>query len=1386
MRTAIKLPILILFLGLLSYSGSAQVTILADDDVVIDFDNTLDGVNLDTFQAQGVVDSLETARYTGRLDSRAWSFEGASDNPLLDFGDTDTTSADFTRGLSPGGVITGGIYAFEVESNNRALGWQATDEDFSPGKIRLKVKNQDDKVIDNLVLGFNLWNRNDGPAEVELAFSVVTPTGTRSLSTYQSPGAATGPDWEKTAFRDTLNGLFLQAGDSILLVWEIDTLVGGEVDEMALDSIWLQSNTSQLPRFKADSTLLITFDATVEGINEGTYNGTGLNPTPSAGQLDADAWQVLGASEGDTEYGVEYTSGDFARGTSGGGVTAGGLYAFDLGGGNAAFGWQAIDEDFTPGSFTLRFINVGGELINQLDLDYEVWVYNDENKSNSCSFSYSLDGINFTVLSALDLASEEAEDSSPAWEQFDRSTLLNDLRWVSGDTLYLRWSTDVVSGSGSSDELALNDIQIQSRAAGIPTIQTNSTLLITFDETVDEVNEEEYTGAGLNPTPSAGQLDADAWQVSGASDGDTEYGIENTSGDFARGASGGGVTAGGLYAFDLGGGNTAFGWQPSSDDFIEGSFTLRLINAGSERINQLEIDYDIWTYNDQDRASNCTFSYSLDSASFLSVPALDFESPGTKDVSPVWTETERSVTLSDLDLEPGDTIYLRWGTNDVSGNGERDELALDNISIAATPERRFYRTAGSGQWSDFATTWENSLTLDGDYEPATTFPTATNSETIRILERDSVALDISLSANGIRIDSLGYLVLDSTSRLTLTNEVSAIELDVKGTFQDNSRSPSGGVTFESGSTWFLRDYGVFIKSNNSALAPLRDNFVVGTSESPVPDFVGGPVTQEAMPDSARFVYRYVGNNLTFIAGDMVYPELRFQNTLAERYEPELLSEVFRGSQSAFVVEGDLVIEDNMLIALNISTPDPPLVKGNLIVGQNSVLTTDTTFVSQSDLVGSGIEVQGNVIVNGSIDFNDGNDDRSKLIFSSPTPRSHTFSGNPDTVIISKLVLNEPATEAIFLRTRMTLQDALVLSGAELYLDEGADLTLDTGLVFTRSADDLSIVLLSTGPGRVKKNLRLDSPEDIILGVGGDPQADRLTLTLTSLDESPPPVAKVLVELEGVVLENGIEGDVITSGIVSRTWRVINDRNAGTLDLEMEWDDRSELDGFVGNDFYISRYLAPLWVPQAFGDQGTEIEALNQSFEQGDTIILAVGSDGVLPIELLSFDARAIPEGVELFWRTASETENDFFSIERADDGLVFREIGRLPGAGTTLLNQEYLFVDENPLPGTNYYRLRQVDFNGQFSYSPLRSVVFSGSAPSFSALPNPASDRLMLRWDPPAGAGGLLRIFRMTGEQVYQTRLAEGSNHYEADLSRLSPGLYFVEIQGKRIKVLKQ
>ncbi len=200
-----------------------------------------------------------------------------------------------------------------------------------------------------------------------------------------------------------------------------------------------------------------------------------------------------------------------------------------------------------------------------------------------------------------------------------------------------------------------------------------------------------FDGSGFAPNPTSGQLDSDIWQVDGLSDDTTmDFGDTQTTGDFARGIDAddpdNGVSTGGVYAFDAGGGDMLLGIQPGGSDFTPGSITLKVVNESGSTVSDIYVAYEIWVLNDQGRANSLNFSYQLNctdaSGNFTPVSTLDYTTPETADDSPAWTQAAtRSTTISGANLADGAAICLRWSGDDVSGSGARDEYGIDDIEV---------------------------------------------------------------------------------------------------------------------------------------------------------------------------------------------------------------------------------------------------------------------------------------------------------------------------------------------------------------------------------------------------------------------------------------------------------------------------------------------------------------------------------------------------------------------------------------------------------------------------------------------------------------------------------------------------------------------------------
>ena len=161
-----------------------------------------------------------------------------------------------------------------------------------------------------------------------------------------------------------------------------------------------------------------------------------------------------------------------------------------------------------------------------------------------------------------------------------------------------------------------------------------------------------------------------------------------------------------------------------------------------------------------------------------------------------------------------------------------------------------------------------------------------------------------------------------------------------------------------------------------------------------------------------------------------------------------------------------------------------------------------------------------------------------------------------------------------------------------------------------------------------------------------------------------------------------------------------------------------------------------WFSYAAGT-GTEESDMDYSTDPKTVTVrdLAEFSSGALtdavdplPVELIGFYGQKIEDIVELTWVTAIEKNNDFFTIERSADGKVFTEIAEVKGKGNTDIKQFYSSLDHEPLNGISYYRLKQTDFDGSFSYSKTIAISIEVD-PELLAFPNPTSGEIKLSID---------------------------------------------------------
>ena len=152
----------------------------------------------------------------------------------------------------------------------------------------------------------------------------------------------------------------------------------------------------------------------------------------------------------------------------------------------------------------------------------------------------------------------------------------------------------------------------------------------------------------------------------------------------------------------------------------------------------------------------------------------------------------------------------------------------------------------------------------------------------------------------------------------------------------------------------------------------------------------------------------------------------------------------------------------------------------------------------------------------------------------------------------------------------------------------------------------------------------------------------------------------------------------------------------------------------------------------------------------------------------------------LKWETSRETNSALYEVERSQDALLFSKIGTVTAAGNSSAGQFYSFTDFQPQPGLNYYRLKQVDKDGGFTYSPARVVRFGENlGAGVKYYPNPTNGILNIELDEQlVKESKIVNISTATGIMVTQWKLAaNGQNVLQVDLSRFAKGIYFIQVK---------
>jgi len=174
----------------------------------------------------------------------------------------------------------------------------------------------------------------------------------------------------------------------------------------------------------------------------------------------------------------------------------------------------------------------------------------------------------------------------------------------------------------------------------------------------------------------------------------------------------------------------------------------------------------------------------------------------------------------------------------------------------------------------------------------------------------------------------------------------------------------------------------------------------------------------------------------------------------------------------------------------------------------------------------------------------------------------------------------------------------------------------------------------------------------------------------------------------------------------------------------------------------------------------------------------------LPVELISFTGHAEKNYNMLEWITASEINNDYFTLEKSPDGIAFDTLATIDGAGNSNIVLNYSKTDEHPYPHISYYRLKQTDFNGNYKYSRIIPLLHSGNAVALEYTYNADADELTVFFIANDNRQKSVELIDAIGRKIYTATTQDA--YMQINTAAYAKGVYFLTMKtGEETKTFK-
>jgi hypothetical protein len=245
------------------------------------------------------------------------------------------------------------------------------------------------------------------------------------------------------------------------------------------------------------------------------------------------------------------------------------------------------------------------------------------------------------------------------------------------------------------------------------------------------------------------------------------------------------------------------------------------------------------------------------------------------------------------------------------------------------------------------------------------------------------------------------------------------------------------------------------------------------------------------------------------------------------------------------------------------------------------------------------------------------------------------------------------------------------------------------------------------------------------------------------------------------------------------WTLSASANASSANYDLQLRNQGVTNG-PGTNFTVAK-AATIAGPWSLSGSCTSVAYpfAKRTGMNGFSVFATAQTGNTFPISLLYFDAKEIGTEVQTSWSTETEINNNYFVVERSADGSSFAEIGRRNGAGNSSSTLYYSLIDNKPLKGISYYRLRQVDFDGVESYSDVVAVSFL-EPNVLTVYPNPAQSEVQCSFNAAAAGEVIIEMIDALGKTVLsqKVKVSKGLNVItELDIQFVPRGVYIMQVK---------